>query len=72
MQALHAIRALIERRFRLPPAPAFFHGATIFSAPKLTAQSLRSAFAGKSPNGDTCDHYHGYSDDNAYLRVAYF
>jgi hypothetical protein len=37
VQAFHSFCALVERRFCFPPAPAFFHGAGIFSATKLSA-----------------------------------
>jgi len=37
MQGLHSVSALIESRFCLPPAPAFFQCASIFGAAKLSA-----------------------------------
>jgi hypothetical protein len=71
VQALHSVRAPIEYRFRFPPAAAFFHGAVILSATKLSAQSLGTAFARKKPNSDARGHHDGDSDDQAYLRRIY-
>jgi hypothetical protein len=55
----------------MSPVPTFLQGAVIFSATKPSAQSFRSAFTNKKPNGDACDHHHGDSDDYAYLCRAY-
>jgi hypothetical protein len=42
VQAFHALGALVEHRFCLPPTPTFGHSTGIFSTSKLGAQSLRS------------------------------
>jgi hypothetical protein len=63
MQTLHSLGALVELRFCMPPAPALFHGAGIFSATKLSAQPSRSVFMGKEPDADAYDHHYSDSDD---------
>jgi hypothetical protein len=70
VQALDSFGALIERRFRLPPAPAVFYGAGVFSSAKLTAQSFCSAFTGIKPNSDASGHQNGKSNDYDYLCRA--
>src|SRR3984893_12355594 len=72
VQALHSVCALVEHRFRFPPAPAFLHGAGIFSATKLSAQSFRPAFSNEKPDSDACDCHQGHSDRDSDLRRAYF
>jgi hypothetical protein len=71
VQALHSFCTLVEHGLCLAPAPAFFDGPGILSATELSAQSFRSAFANKKPNGDACGHHHGDSDGYGYLRCAY-
>jgi hypothetical protein len=71
MQSLDSCGALIERRFRFPLAPTFFHGAGIFSAAELSAQFFRPALANGEPNADCCDHDYEYSDSDCYLRRVY-
>jgi hypothetical protein len=70
VKALHAFCALVKRRFCFLPAPAIFHGARIFSAAKLSAESLRSAFLNKKRNGDACGQHHNDCDDCGYLCRA--
>ena len=40
VQVLHPVGSLVEDRFRLPLAPAFFHCAGVLSAAKLSAKSF--------------------------------
>jgi len=47
----------------MPPAAAFLHGAGIFGATKLSAQSFRAALSENEPRRDPCNHNHGESDD---------
>ncbi len=70
MQGLHSVRALIERRFCLPPAPAFFQCASIFGATKLSAQLLRPAFSAEEPNSNARSHHHENCDDHDDLCSA--
>jgi hypothetical protein len=70
-QALDSFRALIKRRFCFLAAPAFLHGAGVFCAAKLSAQSFRPAFTSEKPNSDTCSYQHGDRDDYAYLCSAH-
>jgi hypothetical protein len=70
VHGLYVICALVKQRFCFPPAPAFFYGAGIFSAAKLSAESLRSAFPDKKRNGDACGQHYNDRDDYGYLCRA--
>jgi hypothetical protein len=69
VQGLHPISSLAQYRFRFPLAPAFFHCAGVLCATKLSAQSVRSAFANKKPNANTYDDQH--RNNKGYIRGAY-
>jgi hypothetical protein len=70
VQALHSVCAPIEHGFCFPPAAAFFHGARIFSAAKLGAESFGAAFTGEKQKNDACDCQHDNSDEYGYLCRA--
>ena len=54
----------------IPAVLNYGEGQVIFSTTKPTAQSFRSVFLDKKPNGDARDHQHGDSDDYDYLCRA--
>jgi hypothetical protein len=69
VQALHSVSSLVQYRFCFPLAPAFFHCAGVLSATKLSAQSVRSAFANKKPNTNT--YYDQHRNSKGYICDAY-
>src|ERR1700676_386530 len=69
-ETLNTFLSLLEPGFPLPSPPAFLDSAGIFRS-ESCAQSFRSAFTNKKPNGDACDQRHGNSDDDDHLCRAY-
>jgi hypothetical protein len=70
VHGLHVIGAFVKQRLCFPLAPAFFHGAGILSAAKLSAESLRPAFPGEKRNGDACGQHHNDCGDYGDLCRA--
>ncbi|MGB6431533.1 MAG: hypothetical protein WBF06_13185, partial [Candidatus Acidiferrales bacterium] len=67
VQSFHACRALIERRFGFALAPALFHGAGVFSAAELSAQSRRPAVTNKNYNAHADGYRHRNRDENPHF-----
>jgi hypothetical protein len=63
VEAFDSFCALVEPGFRMPPITALLHGARIFSATELAAQSFGPALSEKEQRRDTRNHNHDESDD---------
>jgi hypothetical protein len=63
VKLLDSLSALFEPGFRMPPVAACLHGASIFSATELCAQSLRPALSVPKERGDACRENHDESTD---------
>jgi hypothetical protein len=49
----------------MPPVAAFLHGASVFSAAELSAQSFSPALSPPKERGDACnDHYDERNDQD--------
>ena len=57
--------ALVERGFRMPPVAAFLHGASIFGATELSAQSCSPAFSVQKERDEACNEDHDESNGQA-------
>lgn len=55
--------ALFEPGFRMLPVAALLHGASIFRAAELSAESLRPALSLQKQRGDGCNNNHDKSND---------
>jgi len=64
VETLHAVRALIEARFGLPPAVAFLESAIIFNAAKLGAEFSSAALSKKTHGGEGHDGNHNHAADD--------
>jgi len=63
VKPLNSLRALFEPGFRMPPVAAFLHGAIIFCAAELSAQSFSPALSVQEERGDACNENHDESND---------
>jgi hypothetical protein len=71
VKTFDSFRALFEPGFRMPPATAFLHGAGIFSATELAAQSFGPALSKKEQRHDARNHNHDDSYDCGYFCYAH-
>jgi hypothetical protein len=63
VERLDSFGALIEPGFPKAPAAAFLHGASLFSATELSAQSFSPTLAMQQKRGDAGNQNHAESDD---------
>ena len=63
VKLLDSLRALFEPGFGMPPVAAFLHGASIFSATELSAQSCSAALPVHKERRDGCHENRHDSDD---------
>jgi hypothetical protein len=63
VKPLNSLCALFEHGFRMPTVAAFLHGASVFSATELSAQSFSPALSVQEERGDACNENHNESND---------
>jgi hypothetical protein len=63
VKGLDSLRTLFQPGFRMLPVAAFLHGASVFSAAELSAQSFSPALSAPKERGDACnDNYDERND----------
>jgi hypothetical protein len=63
VETFDSFRALVEPGFRVPAATAFLHGAGIFTATELAAQSCGPALSEKQQRRDARSHKYDQDHD---------